>query len=103
MILVKSLFLDPLVFVITHHGAIYSDRPAFWISRLHLIDFARHELDLCTLESFSALVIHRDPTDDVEDISLGRSNHVVIGLPVHAAGYVAELSGRLSGFVGAQC
>ncbi len=53
-------------------------------------------------KSFSALVIHRDPAYDVEDISFWRSDHVVIGIPIHAAGYVTELTRCLSCFVGAQ-
>ena len=50
------------------------------------------------LEALAALVVHRHPADKIEHIAMRRSNNVVVGLPLHAAGDVAQLCILLTGF-----
>ena len=62
-----------------------------WRRRAHLVHIAGHQLDPRVIELLTALVIERHPADQIERVARLRRHHVVIGVPGHAAGHVAQL------------
>jgi len=63
---------------------------------LKLAHFSSHQLDARIFKSLSALVIHRYPTDDVNEIALLGCHDVVVCFPGHSARDVGELHRKFS-------
>ena len=61
------------------------------LGRSNLGNIASHELDARLLEIPAGLVLHRDPTDDIDHVPLLGRNEVVARLPGQPAGEVAQL------------
>src|SRR5579872_1819837 len=57
---------------------------------LDLIYVTGHQFDACAVEGFTTLVVERYPSDKFKRIAFGRRNHVVISMPIHAAGHITE-------------
>ena len=60
------------------------------VAALNLAHVARHQFDLGVLKRLAALVVHRDPADEIEQVAVLRRDDVVIGFPSHPAGHVRE-------------
>ena len=84
-----------------NHLASHPD-PSTDPSRLNLVHVPGHELYARVLECLAGLVVHGDPTHDVDQVALLGRNDVVVGLPAHPASDVGKLGGKFSGFVGGE-
>ena len=84
------------------HGLISKKSAAIHIHRLDFIRITGHELDAGVLKRLAAVVIHRNPADEVAVITFLRRDEIVAGAPVKAGGDVTDLSVKFSRLVGLQ-
>ena len=71
-------------------------------SRLDLVHVSCHQLDPGILKAFATLVVHGDPTHQVDGVAFVGSNNVVIGFPGQAPGYVGKFGTKRSSLIGRQ-
>ena len=66
------------------------------VIRLHSVYIARHEFDLGIGEGHPALVVHRHPADDVQDVALLGGDEVVASLPRETTAQIGYLGVNLT-------
>ena len=69
------------------------------ILRLELIDVSGHELDVGVGKGLSGLVVQRHPAHDIQQVAVDGRDHIVVGVPAHAAGDIAEFRIGVAGTV----
>ena len=52
------------------------------------------------MKRFATLIVEGYPADEFEHVGFRRRDHVVTRIPVHAAGYIAELGRRSAWLIG---
>ena len=67
------------------------------IIRLNAIHVAGHELDLGLIEGHAAVVVHRHPSNDVQDVTLLGGDEIVAGFPGESAAEIGDLGVDLAG------
>ena len=80
------------------HGKAVESRSAcrhrvFW---LHAIHIPGHELYFSLIEGRAALVVHRHPADDVQDVALLGGDEVVASLPRETTAQIGYLGVNLT-------
>ena len=77
----------------------HQHRPAL---RLDFVHVAGHQFDFGVLKRLPAVVVHRDPADQIHQIAFLRRDQIVARAPVEAAGDVTDFGVKLAGLVGLQ-
>ncbi len=102
MIFVEGLFGDgrtELAHASSSLKQYRSARVRHGIERQQFVHVARHQLQTSVAKSLAALIVERDPTDEFKNAGFWWRDDVITGLPIHAAGYVAEFRGRRTGLI----
>ena len=63
---------------------------------LNAMDVASNQLETRIGEGAAAVVVQRDPAFEIQTAFVFAQEHVVIGVPIHAAGQVGNLDGLLA-------
>ena len=101
---VEGLFLhDLLCPLVGHtHGGSGGHVHGYWRGH-ELVHIARHQLDLRVFERLTALILHGDPSDQIDEVGLVRAigdDQVVVCVPIHTATHVGKFGVEGAGLVG---